>query len=60
MNGRRARLGLWLIPALAYLLFCVWYTNLGGPLTQAEQQHYVAILRSNCATPARGIGRAVH
>ena len=32
----RKRLALWLIPTSLYLVFALWYTNLSGPLTEAE------------------------
>jgi hypothetical protein len=51
MNRPRARL--WLIAASLYLLFCAWYTNLGGALTQAEQAHYLSVLQAGGATPQR-------
>jgi hypothetical protein len=37
MNTRRS---LWLTTLLLYVLFCVWYTNLSGPLTAEEMDYY--------------------
>ncbi len=51
MKSARARL--WLISTVLYLLFCWWYTDVGGPLTQAEQDQYVSTLRGGGATPQR-------
>ena len=39
---RSPRLWLWLVPAVAYALFWVWYTPLGGPMTAAEIDRVVA------------------
>ena len=41
------RLKIWLVPALLYALFFAWYTDLGGPLSDAEVDHYVATMKSN-------------
>jgi len=41
------RLKIWLVPALLYALFFAWYTDLGGPLSDAEVDHYVASMKSN-------------
>jgi hypothetical protein len=43
---RRARLALWLVPALLYAGFWVWYTPLGGPLTAAEIDRILARVES--------------
>jgi hypothetical protein len=37
MDTRRS---LWLVTLLLYVLFCVWYTNLAGPLTADEMDYY--------------------
>lgn len=47
----RTRTRLWLISALIYTLFFVWYTDLGGPLSEAEVGEFVAIMRSNGEDP---------
>ena len=41
-----ARLWLWLVPSACYLVFCVWYTNLAGPLREAEIQTFVARMQA--------------
>ena len=35
---------IWGIPAVVYVLFFLWYTPLGGPLTEAEIDAYLAAL----------------
>ena len=37
--------------AIGYLLFCVWYTNTGGPLTSAEIDTHLAQLTKSGGTP---------
>ena len=44
MNKRKA---LWVIPAILYTLFVVWYTDFGGPLTEAEINRYTSTMREN-------------
>ena len=39
MTSRRK---LWLGSILLYVLFCSWYTDFGGPLTEAEIQAYIS------------------
>ena len=43
----------WLAPALFYLIFFGWYTNLKGPLSPKEVDHFVDILEANGSTPDR-------
>ena len=43
----------WLAPALFYLIFFSWYTNLKGPLSPEEINHFVDILEANGSTPDR-------
>ena len=43
----------WLAPALFYLIFFSWYTNLKGPLSSEEINHFVDILEANGSTPDR-------
>jgi len=43
------RLTLWLIPAIGYLGFLVWYTDFAGPLTETETQRYLAYFVTNGA-----------
>ena len=38
----RGRTWLWGLPALAWLLFCFWYTNIGGPLSAEEIAAFTA------------------
>jgi len=44
---------LWLAPVLFYLIFFSWYTNLKGPLSSEEIDHFVDILEANGSTPER-------
>ncbi len=37
MSGRK---WLWFVPMFFYVLFALWYTNLSGPLTQAEMDAF--------------------
>ena len=41
-----ARKLLWGVPALAYLVFALWYTNLGGALTEREISSFLAGFRA--------------
>jgi hypothetical protein len=50
---KNKRTGLWLVPGVIYVVFCLWYTNLGGPLSNAEIDSFVAQLEQNGATAAR-------
>ena len=47
------RMLLWSATGAVYLLFTLWYTNLSGPLTTAEIDHYVALLEQEGAAPDR-------
>ena len=38
------RLKLWLVPALIYVAFFLWYTDLGGPLRDEEIQAFTATM----------------
>ena len=40
----KKRLFLWIIPLLIYLVFVFWYTDLWGPITDTEINHFVATL----------------
>lgn len=42
---------LWVIPALLYAAFVAWYTDFGGPLSDAEVDRFVAVMRDNGADP---------
>lgn len=44
MRSRSAIVSLALVAA--YLLFCLWYTPLGGPLSDQEIDHYVGLMAS--------------
>jgi hypothetical protein len=44
---------LWAATGSVYLIFALWYTNLSGPLTKAEIDHYTALLEQEGATPER-------
>ncbi len=47
------RLLAYAIPTLAYLAFFFWYTAFGGPLTDAEIDRYVKMLRESSASEER-------
>jgi len=38
----QGRTWLWAGPAILWLLFCFWYTNTGGPLTEREIDAFIA------------------
>ncbi len=38
---------LWAVLALLYLAFFSWYTSFGGPLTEAEIEHYLKVMDTN-------------
>lgn len=42
---------IWLVPVLLYAAFFSWYTDLGGPLSEAEVDDYIATMRANGGTP---------
>jgi hypothetical protein len=42
---------LWLIPAVFYGLFVIWYTDFGGPLSDEEVDTFVATLQARNANP---------
>ena len=46
------RMKLWLVPALLYSLFFLWYTDLGGPLSDEEVDNYVAAMTANGVDPS--------
>jgi hypothetical protein len=52
-SGRRRRLWIWGAPALLYLAFALWYTNLGGPLAPGEIERHVARLEAIGEPPER-------
>ncbi len=43
----QTRLTLWLVPAILYLAFTLWYTDFGGPLSDAEIAQHIDAMRSN-------------
>jgi len=45
------RTRLWLIPALVYAAFFLWYTDLGGPLSDAEVDDFMATMTANGSDP---------
>ena len=51
MRNRRA--SLWFIPLALYLVFWVWYTNLSGPLTDAEIESFLTTMTKNGAGQSR-------
>jgi len=38
---------------MLYLAFCIWYTDLSGPLSEAEIEHYTSMLEQNGSAPER-------
>lgn len=42
---------LWLVPTALYLLFVIWYTDFGGPLSDEEVDTFVTTLQANDADP---------
>lgn len=48
-----ARNKLWLISALIYAAFVFWYTDLGGPVTDAEIQEWKQSMQTNGSSPER-------
>jgi len=42
---------LWLIPALLYGAFVYWYTDIGGPLSDAEIDDFMATMEANGRDP---------
>jgi hypothetical protein len=44
-------LKIWLIPALLYAAFLAWYTDLDGPLSDAEVDAFVAAMTENGSEP---------
>jgi len=47
------RLKLWLIPGLLYAVFVFWYTDFGGPLSDAEVDAFVKRMTDNGLSPER-------
>lgn len=45
------RLKIWLLPALLYALFLFWYTDLKGPLSDAEVDAFHATMTANGSDP---------
>ena len=45
------RLIIWLFPALLYAFFLFWYTDLKGPLSDAEVDAFVATMTANGSDP---------
>lgn len=41
------RVKIWLLPALLYTLFLFWYTDFGGPLSDAEVDAFLATMKTN-------------
>lgn len=41
------RMKIWLLPALLYAAFFYWYTDFGGPLSDAEVDQIVATMKTN-------------
>jgi hypothetical protein len=41
----------WVVPALLYVLFFIWYTDFGGPLSDAEIEKFVTAMTDNGGNP---------
>ncbi len=48
-----SRMKLWLFPALLYAVFAFWYTDLKGPLSNEEVDHFIAVMTGNGLDPER-------
>lgn len=42
-----SRMKLWLFPTLLYAIFVYWYTDFGGPLSDAEIDEFIAVMTDN-------------
>ncbi len=42
---------IWLLPALLYAVFIFWYTDLEGPMSDAEVDAFVASMTANGSEP---------
>ena len=51
MNNKR--MWLWLISLSVYLVFCLWYTNLAGPLSEEEIAGFTSRMEQGGASPER-------
>ncbi len=51
MNNKR--LWLWLISLGVYVAFCLWYTNLAGPLSEGEIAGFITRMEQGGASPKR-------
>ncbi len=51
MNNKR--LWLWLISLGVYVAFCLWYTNLAGPLSEGEIAGFITRMEQGGASPER-------
>jgi hypothetical protein len=49
----KARTKLWLVPAAIYAAFTLWYTDFGGPLSNAEIQQNIDAMRGNGVSEER-------
>lgn len=47
----KKRKWLWLTPTLIYIVFTLWYTNLGGPLTSEEVDTVIQAMQANGESP---------
>ena len=45
------RTKLWLVPALLYGIFVLWYTDFSGPLSNTEVDQFVATMKANGSEP---------
>lgn len=45
------RMKLWLFPTLLYAIFVFWYTDFGGPLSDAEIKQFVTAMTANGSSP---------
>lgn len=49
----KPRIKLWLLPAVIYAVFTFWYTDFGGPLSDAEIQQNIDAMHSNGVSEER-------
>ena len=52
-KGTKRSAVLWFASALVYAVFCWWYTNTGGPLSDDEIEGFLDAMRANDSAPER-------
>ncbi len=51
------RMLLWTVPGVLWLLFTIWYTDFGGPLSEAEIDSGISSMQVNGFTSAEGLAK---